>query len=667
MTTLVIVESPGKIKKLSTILGSDYRVVASVGHVRDLPDKSLGVAPPDFRPTYVATERGKSVLTRLRTSVKECEHVLLATDPDREGEAIAWHLADALGLARAQRITFTAITPSAVHAALAVPRPIDKARVCAQEARRVLDRLVGYRVSPALSNRAGQKLTAGRVQSPAVRLVVDREREIQAFASTEHYGALLRFTDSAGDWTAEWLTKPHLPPEQNYILDQAQARRVAGVRDVVVSGFQDAKERRGPKAPFTTSTLQQVAGVRLNFKPKRIMELAQRLYEQGVISYHRTDSPNLSAEAMDDVASYADRVGWPLASPRRQWKAKAGAQEGHEAIRPTSANQVNAGETDDEQALYRLIRSRAIASQLADAEYDVRTAELGAVVQALADIPALPVTFVARGRTLTAPGWQVVYDAAGDEEEAQQQDARNPLPALTLGLSLTAVGGELLTKTTKAPARFKLSSLVAELERQGIGRPSTYATILDNITARAYIVEDARGFLSPTGSGEAIRDALVGRFQFADLDYTRALEDELDQIASDTTTYEAVITAAWHQLTTELDGLETVAVTVTQPDAIVCPVCGAGQLRRIKGTKGYFWGCSAYREGCKASFDDNRGKPGIGGKTAAPCPVCKEGVLRSRTGPKGKFWGCSRYPECKASAPDKRNRPDLAAMRPQRG
>lgn len=665
MTTLVIVESPGKIKKLSSILGSAYRVMASVGHVRDLPDQSLGVAPPDFRPTYVATERGKSVLTRLRTSVKESEHVLLATDPDREGEAIAWHLADALGLVQAQRITFTAITPSAVRAALAAPRPIDQARVRAQEARRVLDRLVGYRVSPALSNRAGQKLTAGRVQSPAVRLVVDREREIRAFMSTEHYGALLRFAGPVGDWTAEWLTKPHLVPEQNYILDHALASRVAAVRDVVVSGFEDAKERRGPKAPFTTSTLQQVAGVRLNFKPKRVMELAQRLYEHGVISYHRTDSPNLSAEAMDDVASYADRVGWPLASPRRQWKAKAGAQEGHEAIRPTSAHQVDAGETDDEQALYRLIWSRAIASQLADAEYDVRTTELGAVVPALANVPASPVTFVARGRTLASPGWQVVYDDAGDEE-APQPDARNPVPALATGLPLTAANGELLTKTTKAPARFKLSSLVAELERRGIGRPSTYAAILDNITARAYIVEDGQGFLAPTGSGEAIRDALVGRFQFADLDYTRALEDELDHIASEATTYGAVITAAWQQLTTELDGLERVTVTVTQADAIVCPVCGAGQLRRIKGAKGYFWGCSAYREGCTASFDDNRGKPGIGGKTAMPCPVCKQGVLRSRNGPNGKFWGCSRYPECKASAPDKRNRPDIAAMRPQR-
>lgn len=656
MSTLVIVESPGKVKKLASILGPGFRIMPSVGHVRDLPEKDMGVEPPDFKPSYVPTEKGRTVLAGLRSEVPKFSRVLLATDPDREGEAIAWHLADALRLREPERITFGEITENAVRAAVQRPRSIDMALVHAQEARRVLDRLVGYRVSPALSDRAGQKLTAGRVQSPAVRLVVDREREIRAFRQTEHYGAELLFDDDGRQWKATWQTTPHLTAGQEYLLDDGLASRVAALRHVTVASFEDTETRKGPPAPFTTVALQKVAGAKLGFKPKQTMDLAQKLYEAGLISYHRTDKPNLSEEAMQDIAALAAADGLPVADKRRTWKSKEGAQEGHEAIRPTHMADREAGETDEQRALYRLIWTRAYASQLADARYAVRSAVLEG------DAGGLPVSFLARGRTLTYKGWLALQ--APDEDDADEEDqATNPVPELATGASCSAVDGRLLTMHTKAPARYKQNTLVAELEARGIGRPSTYAAILDNITARGYILEGAKDFLYPTASGEAIRDALVDTFQFANLEYTRELEEQLDLIAGGSLSYQRVVSRAYAQLDQELSSLQAgAAIRIQNPDAPECPVCKSGHLRRRKGASGFFWGCSRWQDGCKATFNDNRGKPAFGGKEATSCPVCKEGVLRQRSGANGKFWGCSRYPECKGTVPDKRGRPDLTAV-----
>lgn len=661
MSTLVIVESPGKVKKLTSILGPSFRVMPSVGHVRDLPEKDMGVSPPDFVPQYVPTDKGRTVLAGLKAEVAKFDRVLLATDPDREGEAIAWHLADALRLRNPQRITFGEITESAVRAAVQSPRGLDMPLVRAQEARRVLDRLVGYRVSPALSDRAGQKLTAGRVQSPAVRLVVDREREIRAFRQTEHYGAELAFDTDGRQWKATWQTKPHLQDGQDYILDDALAARAAAVRHVTVASFEDSESRKGPPAPFTTVALQKVAGARLGFKPKQTMDLAQKLYEAGLISYHRTDKPNLSDDAVQDIAALAAADGLALSEKRRTWKSKEGAQEGHEAIRPTHMADRDAGETDEQKALYKLIWTRAYASQLADARYAVRTAVLEG------DAGGLPVSFLARGRTLTYKGWLALQ--APDEDDAGDEDqADNPVPALATGTSCTAIGGKILTLHTKAPSRYKQSTLVAELENRGIGRPSTYAAIMDNITARSYIIEGEKDFLFPTAAGEAIRDALVGTFQFADLAYTRELEEQLDHVAGGSLTYERVVSRAYAQLDQELSSLQaSAAIRIEDPSAPKCPVCNEGHLHRRKGSKGFFWGCSRWKDGCKAIFDDNRGKPAFGGKEATHCPVCKEGVLRQRSGANGKFWGCSRYPDCKGTVPDKRGKPDLdaAASRPR--
>lgn len=654
MKTLLIIESPGKKAKLESILGPDYTVRASFGHIRDLPKNDLGVNAPDYKPQYVIDDaRKKEAVANLKKAAASADRVLLATDPDREGEAIAWHVADVLNLKSPQRVTYQEITDKAVKAAVAKPRPLDMNLVAAQEARRVLDRLVGYQVSPALSDKAGQRLSAGRVQSPAVRLVVERERSIRAFTSTTHYGAQLSFT-AAVPWTAVWQTKPHLAGS-DYVLDAALAQAAADVRQVLVTDFADTEGRSAPPAPFTTSTLQQRAQVAHKFKPKQTMELAQKLYEQGAITYMRTDSPNLSDDAVADIAAYATAHGLPLASKRRTWKAKGNAQEAHEAIRPTHTAALEAGATDDERRLYRLIWARAVASQLEDALFAVRTATL----ESLAPIGGAPIkaTYIARGRTLVDKGWKALQD----DDEDQQQDgedsdgADNQVPELAIGQTLDVTSGSLLTKVTKAPARYTLATLVKELEAKGIGRPSTYASILDNIMQREYITEDKRGYLWATLTAEAIVDSLVETFAFVELDYTRDLESELDGIADGSKHYLSVVSDAHSRLVAEI------AKLIPHQVKHSCPTCGK-PLRKRTGRSGAFWGCTGYPD-CSSTAPDADGVPNLAqarasapaesGAAAHRCSCGKPLRRNTRSvadDPKGKGWdffGCTGYPKCK--------------------
>lgn len=651
MTTLVIVESPNKVAKISAILGDKYRVMASVGHVRDLPTKEMGIEPPSFELTYQPTDRGKSILSKLKVAVAQADRVLLATDPDREGEAIAWHLADALNLKHPERVTFTAITKEKILAAFTTPRPLDMQRVYAQEARRALDRIIGYRVSSALSSATGQRLGAGRVQSPAVRLVVDRERAIAEFKVTQHYGAELVFNNDGKIWKAQWDTRPHLPELENYLLNMELAELAASVRYVAVTEYEDSEIGKAPPAPFTTATLQQVAGQRLKLKPKRTMELAQRLYEQGAITYHRTDTPNIDDEGRADIITYAEREGLPLANKPRKWKSKEGAQEGHEAIRPTHASNLDCGENDDERALYRLIWQCAVASQLADATYAVRTVRL------IGDVNGTSISFKATGRTLLTQGWQVIY-ADDNKIESKQSDDKtnnNPIPAMTVEEMLVATDGCVLIKKTKPPTRFTEPTLVAEMERLGIGRPSTYAAILDNITTREYILADKKGYLIPSSIGEVVRDGLVNRFEFVDLNYTRNLEEQLDQIAEGKADYIGVVSAAWSALDVELNKLKIANLPCSHP----CPTCKQ-PLHRIKGQHGYFWACSD-RE-CKTTLPDAKGQPGERKAPPMPtgiaCPKCgKELAHRVGMGKPIKhgmkprsydFYSCTGFPKCDA-------------------
>lgn len=591
---LLILESPGKVKKVQEILGSGWKVAASVGHVRDLPTKEMGVAAPDFKPKYVPTARGKDVLGCLENLVKNAESVYLATDPDREGEAIAWHLQDALKLKDAKRVTYSEITEKAIKAALDAPRSIDMALVAAQEGRRVLDRFCGYMVSGPLSNVAGEKLSAGRVQSPAVRLVVEREREIQNFRSTTHYGAELTFenVDNITDgWKAVWQVNPWLEDGQEYLLDKALAEKAAALRSLEVTDCKESESRSAPPAPFTTSSLQQAASNSLKFTPKQTMQLAQKLYEGGHITYMRTDSPNLSEDAVEAIRAFCEGQGWLLAEKPRSWKSKEGAQEAHEAIRPTHIEIEEAGETADEKALYRLIRLRSLACQLEDAVYAVR------LLQLAAELDGKQAVFEAKGRTLLSQGWKVL--TAGDvstEDDTDTTEPENPVPSMKPGTRLTALAGTVLTKKTKPAARFTEASLVRELEKRGIGRPSTYAAILDTIMSRGY-VKTEKCFLVPTPVGVMVVDGLQGNFTFIEYEFTRTMEQALDDIAAGKADYRAVIGEAHTRLEQEL-------LAFAKATGKVCPKCGKTVVRRVKkpgkdGKGGYdFWGCTGWPE-CK--------------------------------------------------------------------
>ena len=649
---LLILESPGKVKKVQAILGNDWLVVASVGHVRDLPAQGLGVSLPDFTPQYVPTERGKEVLARLKKLAARAEAVYLATDPDREGEAIAWHITYALNLRSPRRVTYTEITASAVQAAVAAPRELDMALVSAQEARRVLDRLCGYLVSPSLSDAAGVRLSAGRVQSPAVRLVVERERAIRHFVSVTHYGAELTF---AGGWTAQWDSKDWREDGQEYFLDREVAERVAAITEVVVRNSEMSQSRQAPPAPFTTSSLQQAASNAFKFTPKRTMELAQKLYEGGHITYMRTDSPNLSQEAVEAIRAYCEGKGYPLAPSPRTWKSKASAQEAHEAIRPTHCEVEEAGQNADEQSLYWLIRTRALASQLADAVYDVCKAAL------VAHVDGKEAVFEARGRTMREQGWKCLMaaDDATSDEGVDNPEADNTVPPLERGARLSPEKGRVLTKQTKPPCRFTEASLVRELENRGIGRPATFAAIVDTIMRREYVRTEKRN-LVPTPLGEQVMDLLVGNFSFVDFDFTRTMEDKLDAIATGGASSKVALAEAYTRLSSELSAFTTAHPqkprNTPEPTDFACPVCGKPLVRlhgaKRDGSGEYdFFACSD--RDCGVTCKNINGKPGEARKQPKRSEFrCKCGAaLLLREGKTGKFFGCSAYPGCSLTYP----------------
>ena len=664
---LLILESPGKVKKVQSYLGNDWKVVASVGHVRDLPERELGVSLPDFIPNYTPTERGKDVLKRLKGLVASAAAVYLATDPDREGEAIAWHLTDALGLHNPKRVTYGEITAAAVQAAIKAPRTLDMDLVAAQEARRVLDRFCGYLVSGPLSRAAGIRLSAGRVQSPAVRLVVEREKHIKNFVSVTHYGAELTFPEG---WSATWITKPWLEDGQEYLLDRTLAETAAALRSLTVRECKESESRTAPPAPFTTSSLQQAASNALKYTPKQTMQLAQKLYEGGHITYMRTDSPNLSEEAISSIRAFCAAQGWPLVEKPRTWKSKEGAQEAHEAVRPTHIVLEEAGESADEQALYRLIRLRTLASQMADALYDVRTVRLCAELHG-----GKEATFEAKGRVLRELGWKVLTatDAAMQDEEADADSPENPVPMLTEGHSIEASSGKLLTKKTKPPTRFSEASLVRELENRGIGRPATFAAIVDTILKREYVRVERR-FLLPTPLGEQVVDLLTGAFSFLDFEFTKTMEASLDAIAEGKAAYKEVMNKAHAQLVREVTtftakypGQER---TAPEPTEFVCTACGKaivhmkGQRRDGSGEYDFFV-CSD--RACNTSYPNVDGRPGEARKKAQvskfKCKSCGKPLVR-RESSKGAFFGCSGYPSCKQLYQiTEDGKPDFAAQK----
>lgn len=665
MATLLIVESPAKGKTIEGYLGTGYRVSASVGHIRDLPEVGMGVSPPDFKPNYVFTERGKEVTARLKRLAAECDEVILASDLDREGESIAWHLQQVLGLKSPKRLVFNEITKKALIAALAAPQSIDTKKVAAQEARRITDRLIGYKVSPLIAEYLGdRKLSAGRVQSIAVRLVDDRENEISAFNVVTHYNAEIKF----GEWTATWANKALLDG-QEYWTDKDFAQKVAELTNFKVISCAESETKSSPPAPFTTSTLQAAGSNALGFAPKRTMELAQKLYEQGVISYMRTDSTNLSADALEEIAQWCKGNGLPVLSKPRTWDAKGGAQEAHEAVRPSHFDVTEAGEDDDQRKLYRLIWLRAVGCQLEDARFAVRTAKL----EATDPVDGKTISFEARGKTLVHKGWKSLtpVDTAEDPDDAaaaDAQDSDNPVPELSPGDAVQATSGKVVQTKTKPPARYTEASLVKEMEKRGIGRPSTFGAIIEEIKDRSYVeVFSKKKQLKSTPRGSRLIKALIGRFSFIEYNFTKILEEQLSGVESGKTQYVKLLTLINDRLNGEIEKFKS-----SQPLQFPCPKCGRGLVMNLgkKKKDSSWWSCAGYTPddaGCDYSALDDDGKPGASSApvlTEHNCGSCGKPLIhREKEGEGGwKFFGCSGFKDgCTQSYPDKDGEPDMSS------
>lgn len=672
MKKLLIVESPGKIKTISSILGADWKVVASYGHIRDLPDKDISISPPSFSLSYKLSDRSKKTVSQLKSLVREVDSVYLATDPDREGEAIAWHIADELKLKKPIRVTFNEISEKALKAAIAAPRTIDMDLVHAQEARRALDRIVGYMVSPELWRRLPHKgLSAGRVQSPALRLIVDRDKEISNFVPTAHFGATLTFDGVNGEWRADWDIRPLLNKGQEYWTDENFANRVADIRNVTVISSEDTQRQAAPPPPFITSTLQRAGSVRFRWRPKKTMDIAQKLYEAGLITYMRTDSPNLSEDAIAEVFAWGKANGKAMAATSRHWKAKESAQEAHEAIRPKHFDHQDAGEDNDQKLLYRLIWERAVASQMAAAIFDVRTVSL----QSTDQLDNKSIRLIAKGEVLRITGWKSLTGKDETEETKDEEEPNNPVPELRTGSSLVAKNGKVLKKQTRPPQRYTEATLVAELESRGIGRPSTYAATMDTLTTKSYveIKEEGKGkskreVLFPTEVGVQVIDMLRQSFSFMEFEFTSKMEEDLDEIAKGRAQYVGVVSKLYALIgqetrklppTTQSAGSYNPSKSVSNDPSMPCPECGR-PMRRIprRDKTGFFWGCSGYQEGCKVTLPDNNGKPNIQKVSATPvpsrdtsgdaveCSVCGSAMILRQSGTR-KFYGCSTFPKCR--------------------
>jgi DNA topoisomerase-1 len=646
--SLIIVESPAKTKTLKGFLGSDFAVEASMGHIRDLPESKLSVdVEHDFEPTYVIIPERKDVLTKLKAAAKGVTDVYLASDPDREGEAISWHLAEALGLKQPKRIQFNEITRDAVQQALASPRTIDMDRVNAQQARRVLDRLVGYEISPLLWRKVKKGLSAGRVQSVAVRLITDREREIDAFVPVEY-------------WSLTATVTPDAPKNKfDAALTEYQGKKIElhdqlGT-DKVVSDLNNAtykvqkvkksEKRRNAAAPFITSTLQQEASRKLGFNARRTMRTAQQLYEGidlpgegsvGMITYMRTDSNRIAAEAQESARQYiSEHFGAAyVPAAAKQFKKGKDAQDAHEAIRPTYVNRhpdaVSGHMTTDQAKLYRLIWQRFVASQMAPAVFDVVSV----------DISAGEYTFRATGSTVKFDGFLRVYSEGKDEAKIDDED-RPPLPPLSDGMLLNLLALTPKQHFTEPPPRYTEATLVKALEEKGIGRPSTYATIISTIQDRGYVdLKEKRFFPTPLGLG--VTDLLVKHFpEVMDVTFTAGMELKLDNVEEGTEDWVKMMRefyGPFHEIVSKAgEEMERVKIEPKATDQ-VCPNCGKPMVVR-SSRFGEFIGCSGYPE-CKTILRPEAAKVEV------PCPKCGGEIAQKRSRKGTIFYGCANYPTC---------------------
>lgn len=669
---LVVVESPAKARTVGRFLGAGYTVRASVGHVRDLLRSRLAVdVERDFAPSYRVTKEKRAVVKELQGLAAEASEIYLATDPDREGEAIAWHLMEATGMeeARSRRVVFHEITRPAILEAFAHPRQLDMDLVNAQQARRVLDRLVGYKISPLLWSRVRSRLSAGRVQSVAVRLVVDREREIEAFVPVEYWSIAAELAKrpvrpQRPTFTAK-LTR--IDDQEVELKDEPATQAIVddleGATYVVVDVRRGQRQRR-PAPPFTTSTLQQEASRRLRFAARRTMAVAQQLYEGleiggegrvGLITYMRTDSVHVAAAAQAEARDYVrSRYGpefLPAQPPVYQTRAKI-AQEAHEAIRPTAVQREPQALKQyldrDQYRLYELVWRRFVASQMAPAVYDTTAADIkaGHPAQAAGDGP-LPEAevrgwrylFRASGSTLRFRGFLAVYEEARDEQERAEEEGP-PVPPLEKAEIVDLIRLIPEQHFTQPPPRYTEATLVKALEEFGIGRPSTYAPILTTIQARGY-VESRNRYLTPTELGYTVNDLLVAHFpEIVDTGFTAHMEADLDRIADGSADWVQVLREFYGPFEARLQQAEREMPNVqVEPEATgeACDQCGSPLIIRF-GRYGKFIACSNYPT-CRNT------RPYLV-KVGVACPECGGELVERRTRQRRTFYGCARYPEC---------------------
>jgi DNA topoisomerase-1 len=646
---LIIVESPAKTRTLKGFLGNDYDIEASMGHVRDLPENKLAIdLEHDFAPTYEIIPERKEIVAKLRAAAKGATDVYLASDPDREGEAISWHLKEALGLIDPKRIQFNEITKTAVQAALLNPRAIDMDRVNAQQARRELDRIVGYKLSPLLWRKVKKGLSAGRVQSVAVRIITDREREIGAFNPVEYWSITAQLTPDTKkhQFDAALIERDGKKIE---VKDLAGSERVLGDlagADYVVKSVKRSEKRRNPAPPFITSTLQQEASRKLGFSARRTMSAAQGLYEGvdvegeghvGLITYMRTDSTRIADEAQQEARRFiAANYGALYAPPQaKQYKKGGSAQDAHEAIRPTSVEHrpetVSKHLTPDQSRLYKLIWQRFVASQMSPAVFDVVTV----------DVAARNYTFRATGSTVKFDGFLRVYQEGKDDPDKIDDEERQPLPPLAEKQALTLL--DLVPKQhfTEPPARYTEATLVKALEEKGIGRPSTYAAIISTIIDRKYVELTEKKF-HPTDLGLAVNDLLVKHFPIVlDVAFTAGMETKLDHVAEGSEDWVSMMREFWIPFSETVSKATEEAERVKiepKPAGMDCPKCGKPMVIR-SSRFGEFIGCSDYPE-CKTIVRPEAAAIEV------PCPKCGGEIAQKRSRKGTVFFGCNNYPKC---------------------
>jgi DNA topoisomerase-1 len=636
---LVIVESPAKARTIEKYLGKQYTVKASMGHLRDLPKSQLGVdIEAGFVPKYI-TIRGKGgLLKELKTAAKKAKRVYLATDPDREGEAISWHLANSLDVNPhgACRVTFNEITKSAIQKAFKQPRSIDDSLVNAQQARRILDRIVGYKLSPLLWQKVRKGLSAGRVQSVAVKMIADRDREILAFKPVEYWSLHTTLTTAQGQPFEAKLVGVELPDEAtvNRHLDLLRAASFS------VQTVKKAQRERKPAAPFITSTLQQEASRKLGFAAKRTMRIAQSLYEGvelgkegavGLVTYMRTDSTRISEEALSAAEAYIVQTYGKEYHVRRQYSGKGNAQNAHEAIRPSYIERLPGKVKEflsrDQYRLYKLIYDRFLASQMANALFDTVTVDIGAA----------GLTLRATGSKLVFPGFMSLYIEGSDDEEVE---GALELPELSEGQRLTLSRLTPKQHFTEPPPRFTEASLIKALEEKGIGRPSTYAPIIDTIQGRGYVAKEQKRFYA-TELGFIVTDILADYFpEIVNVQFTAQMEGELDRIESAQVSMEHVLQSFYasfeEKLAHALTGLEKVEIEDEVTDE-VCELCGRNMVIK-SGRFGKFLACPG--------FPSCRNTKPILKETGVLCPTCGGSVVERRSKRGRVFYGCANYPQC---------------------